>query len=322
MSVPDPAGEDHLERKRACLVCGSGDHRTLYDLQQVSGLPHQVVRCHSCGLVFLDPLPKDEEVEARYLDPNYPLSAYFKHMAAGYEHKAEVEPYEKGLELAECLLDGRGRVLDIGCSTGVFLDLARKRGWETVGVEISSYFVAYARNTFGLKVYQGRLRDQSFKPESFDLITMWDFLEHVRDPLGYLKEAYRLLRKGGLVLVLTPNERSLLKKATFLSHRATLGRWRYAVGVVYDLHHLYYFSDRALKQLLARAGFKVLRLRKEETYLERIIGRESDHWIKKNPPVVWGLRAIFFLARLSRTQNKILVLSRKEPLCAPGSSSR
>jgi SAM-dependent methyltransferase len=314
MSVSDPAREDDLRGKEGCLVCGCRDRCNLYDLQQVSGITHQVVRCHSCGLVFLDPLPKDEEIEARYLDPNYPLSAYFKHMAAGYEHRAEVEPYQKGLELAECLLGGQGRVLDIGCSTGVFLDLARKRGWETVGVEISPHFVAYARSTFGLEVYQGRLRDQNFKLESFDLITMWDFLEHVRDPLWYLKEAYRLLREGGLVLVLTPNEHSLLKKTTFLSHRATLGRWGYAVGVVYDLHHLYYFSDRTLKELLARAGLKVLHIRKEETYLERIIGRDSDHWIKKNQPVVWGLRAIFFLARLTRTQNKILVLSRKDSL--------
>ncbi|WP_176229265.1 hypothetical protein [Candidatus Hakubella thermalkaliphila] len=74
MTVPDLGGEDELRNDESCLLCGSHSRSSLYDLQQVSGIPHQVVRCRSCGLVFLQPLPKDEEVEARYLDPNVSIS--------------------------------------------------------------------------------------------------------------------------------------------------------------------------------------------------------------------------------------------------------
>src|SRR6185369_10301641 len=111
--------------------------------------------CGACTLRFRHPLPTADELTAMYEDDAYHASAYFENAHAGYDDRSpEIRIYRRALgDLAA--LGSRGRLLDVGCAAGVFLDLARGAGWEVRGVELSARHAAYAREAFGLDVWEG-----------------------------------------------------------------------------------------------------------------------------------------------------------------------
>jgi predicted TPR repeat methyltransferase len=138
-----------------------------------------------------------------------------------------------------------GRLLDVGCHTGIFLDVARKAGWETFGVEPSRWSADRARAR-GLRVADGTLAEVELPGESFDVITMWDVIEHLADPAEELRRAHRLLRPNGLLAVSTMNVASWFPRL--------LGRrWPW-----YMQMHLYYFTPATLRQMLDRTGFEMV----------------------------------------------------------------
>jgi len=143
-----------------------------------------------------------------------------------------------------------GRLLDVGCATGVFLDGMRRRGWQVQGVEPSTYAVRYARERFGLDVFEGLLEAAALPTASFDAITMWDVLEHVHEPRPVLSELARLLRPGGILVLSLPNPDSLEAR---LLDEFWLG---------WDLpRHLNLFRPALLREHLARHGMPVERIR-------------------------------------------------------------
>jgi len=126
------------------------------------------------------------------------------------------------------------------------VEIAQERGWEAWGVEPSHWAAREARRR-GLRVIEGTLDNLRLAGEAFDVITMWDVIEHLTDPLEVLRKSYRLLRKGGLVCVHTINIESPL--ARLLGHR-----WPWLMEM-----HLYYFSPRTLGAVLRKAGFTVVK---------------------------------------------------------------
>jgi len=138
----------------------------------------------------------------------------------------------------------QGSILDIGCSTGIFLDAMRKTGWDTLGVEISPDAINYARTRFNLNVLPGQLLDHHLPSDSLDAVTFWDVLEHTYDPYSTLKEANRILRKGGIIALTIPYWGSLDRK---IFGEAWIG---------YDSpRHLYVFPSDTLFHMLQAAGF-------------------------------------------------------------------
>lgn len=137
-----------------------------------------------------------------------------------------------------------GRLLDVGCATGLFLHEMAQAGWQVAGVEPADEAAAYARRRFGLDVLTGRLEDAPFVSCSFDVITYWDVLEHTFSPTAELAQAARLLKPGGLLAVNIPNWESPDRRL-FGAHWIGLDPPR----------HLYVFTRRTLTALLARAGF-------------------------------------------------------------------
>jgi 2-polyprenyl-3-methyl-5-hydroxy-6-metoxy-1,4-benzoquinol methylase len=196
-------------------------------------------------LVYLNPRPATEDLIHLYpdeydqyeprsthgnllgrLDQGY---GFFKRCRAVLQHKSD------------------GRLLDIGCATGNFLAaMQRYPGWEVYGVEISPFASAYARDVLGLNVHTGTLETAQLPVEDFDVITLWDVIEHMPDPLESLGRMYRLLKPGGMLIMRTPN----------------LNSWdarlfgRYWIG--YELpRHLYVFSRATLGSMITMAGFMV-----------------------------------------------------------------
>lgn len=144
---------------------------------------------------------------------------------------------------------GEGKILDVGCGRGVALALYRERGWTPFGVEPSPTAARYAREVMGLSVHQGEFLDARFPSGFADVVLFQHSLEHVPHPSVELREAHRVLRGPGLLVVMVPNAASLDARL--------FGRWWYA----WDLpRHLYHFTPRTASALLTKAGFRVQRI--------------------------------------------------------------
>jgi len=142
------------------------------------------------------------------------------------------------------------KLLDIGCACGIFMHIAEKQGYDVQGIEISDESANIAKEKFNLKVRQDNFSETGLEPSSFDVVTMWDVLEHSFNPLADLKGVYGLLRPEGLLAIQAPNLRGL--DATILKKD-----W----GWLQLPYHLYFFTPYNLRKLVEKAGFKVLAVR-------------------------------------------------------------
>jgi len=218
-----------------CVACGRAHTRPLLD---------RYVTCVHCGLVRADPLPREEELEARaeYWSEHHHLreekltrqfDPAIQHLAFGRVLE-ELLPYRRN-----------GRLLDIGCSAGAFLDAAARAGWQPTGVELSKSAAAYAREQRGLDVRAGTLASVDFGTERFDAVVMLDVIEHVFDPARLLREIHEVLAPGGVLLVMTPNARGLG------------ARWLRADWEAYvPDDHLWLFDNKSLGGLAEANGYK------------------------------------------------------------------
>jgi 2-polyprenyl-3-methyl-5-hydroxy-6-metoxy-1,4-benzoquinol methylase len=226
----------------------SGDWRAFRCTHSGYGRHHTIVQCQRCGLVYTDPRP-----EGHHIVENYQAvedSLYLE------EREGRVLTFEHHLRPLERLTgppNGR-RLLDVGCYTGIFVEIAARHGWDAWGVEPCRWAVKHAR-TRGLHVVQGTLDTASLPQATFDVVTMWDVIEHVTDPYGTLQQAYRLLKSGGLVVVHTIDIESPFA-------RLMGPRWPWLMEM-----HIYYFSRRTLRAMLEKCGFRVLSDRPQGRYL-------------------------------------------------------
>jgi len=138
-------------------------------------------------------------------------------------------------------------LLDIGCSHGDYLSFLQKAGWEVEGIELDPQAARHAQEA-GLRVHQGDAEEllERLPSGRYNVVTMWHVLEHLYDPLGALREVYRILKPDGLLLLELPNSASVLARC--------LGRYWYPLEVP---RHLYHFTPTTLSNMLGAAGFRV-----------------------------------------------------------------
>ncbi|MBI4318545.1 MAG: class I SAM-dependent methyltransferase [Chloroflexi bacterium] len=242
-----PEGYKHVP----CNLCGADSAETYATCSiDADWVVHRTrVRCRKCGLVYSDP-QASERTLASFYSRTYPVSCV----------PDKVQTSESQISAAKQLferMNGRGRpgrVLDVGCATGHFLAGAQAAGWETYGVEVSTAFVDYARNTLGLKnVYVGCLRDTSFDDGFFDFVNMWHVLEHVADPIGELTEIRRLLKIGGELRLGVPT----LDDPHYWIDRLICRCKGMAPPMRTSDHHTYEFTRRTLSNMLEAVGLHV-----------------------------------------------------------------
>jgi 2-polyprenyl-3-methyl-5-hydroxy-6-metoxy-1,4-benzoquinol methylase len=237
-----------------CILCGEPT-RLLYpsnvprDAPIAKGelactSPHLAIHddifvCRDCGLARSRPPVDLEAMEELYRDVEDP--DYF---ASELERRRS---FQAALARLESLRRVRppGRLLEIGSSVGLFLDEARKRGWDAVGIEPSRWAAESAR-TRGLSVFNGTLDEFVVEGGPFDVLVSWDVFEHLEDPLGALHRAYELLRPGGLLVFTTVNLGGLGRKLF-------RGRWPWFMRM-----HLHYFTRKSLTRMVRSSGFEVL----------------------------------------------------------------
>lgn len=260
----------------------------------------------SCKAVFLSPERHETPAESLYTQEYFTeREGYFFHDGvadASERESPHIADFRAGLDLIEAHVGPNGSLLDVGCATGSFLSLAKGRGWECRGVEVSAFAAARARESTGCEIFCGKLVDAPFGDGSFDVITMWDLLEHLPVPLQGLENARRLLKPSGVLLVNTPNENSLLRKVARFLYRGSGGWITAPVNRLYHPYHLYYFGAETLTVLFRRAGFELVVMKTKQIPMSR--GR-----ISAGTRVV--MKTLSVAERLLHAEYEMIVLARK-----------
>jgi 2-polyprenyl-3-methyl-5-hydroxy-6-metoxy-1,4-benzoquinol methylase len=265
----------------------------------------ELLRCASCEAVFLSPDGEEPPAESLYSQDYFTeREGYFFHdgvVDASGQESPHIADFRAGLALIEAHAVPSGSLLDVGCATGSFLSLARAKGWDCRGVEVSPFAAARARERTGCEIFCGKLEDAPFGRDAFDVITMWDLLEHLPDPLGGLERARALLKPSGLLLVNTPNEDSLLRQVARLLYRGSGGFITAPVNRLYHRYHLYYFAAEALGALLRRAGFELVEMSTKQIPVSR--GRISA-------ATRTAMRILSLAERLLHAEYELIALAR------------
>lgn len=237
----------------SCNFCGSDGARPLHTLRDWQlNLPgeFQLVECRVCGLMYLNPQPEWSDLIRHYPDEYAPYAGKARPSGATYRRWSEHYGMRRRCRAIAQFQRG-GRLLDVGCATGQFLDEMRRRGeWEPFGVEPVAAPAAFARDHFGLNVFAGTLGEAHFPEDMFDVVTFWDVLEHVADPRQTLRETYRILKPGGWLVTQVPEPNSWQARLF----------GRYWAG--FDApRHLYAFPQRTFRRQLGGLGFEAVATR-------------------------------------------------------------
>ena len=214
---------------------------------------YEALRCGKCGVVWVSPQPGEKQLRDIY------TGDYYRRWYLSFEEKRK-EYFRGRLKAAEDVLSvkrspaaARGRLLDIGCGVGFFLEAAKEKGWEAEGTEISDFAREYAGKK-GFRVYAGC---EGLKDSSFEMVTMMDVLAHVTDPAGYINKAKALLKNGGALVIKTPDHPAgLFRMAGIFSFT---GRSRALLHIPAQLFH---FDPGNLTGVVERSGLRAVKTEK------------------------------------------------------------
>tara|TARA_B100000508_G_scaffold141097_1_gene146961 strand:- start:53579 stop:54442 length:864 start_codon:yes stop_codon:yes gene_type:complete len=250
---------------KKCLICSSSQIVPLEGYEE-----HYLVKCKNCSFVFAQKIPTEQELIEHY--QGYGRNDYLSPLT--------IKRYEELLDRFESFRK-TNKILDVGAGIGYFLEVAKKKGWEVYGTEYTDEAVNICRDK-GIQVEQGKLDPSKYDKGSFDVITSFEVLEHINNPVEEINNFKSLLRSGGLVYLTTPNFNSLLRY-----------RLKSDYNVIVYPEHLSYYTPKTLKKLFLDCGFEkqkiqatgisLTRLRKSQGKSEqKIISETSDDEVLRN----------------------------------------
>ena len=246
-----------LDMVKECPVCGSQDLETYkkstIDLERLSeehfmitdkayGTTWELTQCKNCAYVFANPRPSPALIDSMYTkieDPDY------EDEASGREKN-----FKRILSRLEKFHPEKGVLFDVGAATGILLNAARERGWHPSGVETSQWAVKIAEKKYNIMLQQGSFTSLSTLPNGITAVTMIDFIEHISNPSKAVSRAYKILKSGGTLCIVTPDLDSLAARIT--------GRywWHFRPA------HLAYFTKKSLQYLLESSGFQIMKFKR------------------------------------------------------------
>lgn len=260
--------EKFLE-ERSCPACNSSDERFLF---HKSGGTY--VACTECQMVYLNPVFNDDVLEKYYRN---------NHQLQGATVSADIAfyagLYRQGLETVQQQLGKPGRILDVGCSTGNFLDIAKQAGWFCHGLELNQAEAAIAQEK-GHLIQQQLIANAVFE-DRLDAITLWDVFEHIKDGEHFLAQARKILAPSGIIFIQSPSRDALA--AQILQEKCNM----------FDgLEHVNLFGRESLQKLCDRAGYHIVSY---ETVIDEIgvinnyLGYENPYLgYSDNAADLWG----------------------------------
>ncbi|MEP6597431.1 MAG: class I SAM-dependent methyltransferase [Ginsengibacter sp.] len=233
-----------------CNICNSNDYTELFPAGKAQ--IHRVVKCNVCNLIYANPQTNNVGgVEKKYKSNNEDTDKVLKTFNPDnhqYLKKQvlQLKNYSSIIDFVEN--DKKGIFLEVGSYAGIFLNEARKRGWDVIGIEPLEIPADYSEKKLGIKVVRKYFEEADIQEQSIDVVVACHVIEHVPNPTSFVKKAHSLLRRGGKLILETPTYDSFMFK--LLKHRERSVRCN---------GHIYFFTKETLKKIVENNGFKVLK---------------------------------------------------------------
>lgn len=260
-----------------CNLCGETNAQFLFKKEGAN-----IIKCKSCGLVYRHPQgnPQEElEIHRTALlikENNHKFierkTALFKYLLNEVNQRAK-----------------KGKLLDVGCQFGYFLQLAKKEGWQTFGVDVSKEAAAFAKEKLGLNVYEGTLKEANFPDEFFDAVTLWEVLYQMSEPAQELREIRRILKKGGLIGLRLQNVNFHLAAHYF--YESFRGFFRILKIQDITKFSIVEFSPAVIKKILKKTGFRDIEVKNSALTRGDLYGSFRH----LNPIIIEVFKKMFFL---------------------------
>lgn len=236
--------ETGFERSQNSLPCPICQYTSRVSFRFLKN-GYNIYRCYDCNLMFVHPQPSLDEVLMIY------DNSYFRR-GNKYLRVNETESRSRNLDNDKQKINiikkykESGELLDVGCAMGDFLYLAMQEGFDVTGLEVSTFCTDYVKNKLGIKVHSSDLISAQLPSSTYDVVTLWDVIEHLRNPVETVNEIYRIMRPGGILCFSTGDVGSF--------YAQIMGRfWHLSTPP----QHLFYFSSKNIRKMLNRCGFVV-----------------------------------------------------------------
>lgn len=253
-------------KKFACTNVGFGIHGS-------------IVRCNHCQVVYVNEKISQQEISTYYEVVDDPL--YFA------QQNAREKTFRNYLKKLEKIFPRKGKLLDVGTNTGLFIRLARDSGWDAKGLEPNRWAVAYARKHYGISLANRPFSSDVFPKQSFSVVTMWDVIEHFTDPVAEMKKIYDYLSPDGVFAFSTIDPDSLFA-------RMMGTRWSWYMEM-----HRVFFNRYCARYYLEKTGFRNIIFRLHWRYLS--LGYLATRLSAVSPTLSVLGQKLFAILGLSKT---------------------
>ena len=306
-----------------CKICGTENTKIRYKLKYAN-----VLVCKKCGFHYtnhLDDETRDEHVNLDEVEISPYLNDYMVHMMQFNNKRFQnhVAVSEEYLQKA----DASKKILDVGCGGGLYLVMMREKGVDCYGIEPDLERLKFARDEEKLKnVFATTLQSDYWAnnhKKSFDLVTMWDVIEHVNSPGEMLESSRELLKEGGFLLIDTPCRNSLYHRLGVILYTASFGFFRSLLSFMYSDHrfgHKQIFSRHNIRVLFEKHGFEVLKLEKihefsfpAKFYLKNLLKNHRTNVLERKRLVNFLAPPVQLVMNMIRTKNKMIVVGKLKP---------
>ena len=267
--------------EQPCRVCNSHSSRKLFTIERDS-----FKVCDDCSHVFLDRTYDDDSIKKLYVNyGNERARIYFQGIDS--KTRAHIDQFLKRCR-DYCQTGSTPlRLMDVGCGTGVLLNRAQQLGFSVEGIEICEPLAGNTVEQVGCTVHRDVLSLGAYNNEHFDVVTLYDVIEHLQEPLRDLKLVCDVLKPGGVMFVLCPNEDALIRKLSKLAFHLSFSKWITPLRVLYYQDHLSYFTRKSLLTLIKQLDLEIVGLETRNQELSRL---DLSPWQKSL------LRVLFFIS--------------------------
>ncbi len=297
--------DKYFKLASACPVCFATQYVRLFEVNNLV-----FYECRSCHFRFMNPYLSTEGMGILYENSEI-LSQINPALGKYYEYQTDrtnsrtIRDYRMVLDFVSknlTSLKEKPKLFEVGYGTGGFLLEAIRYGFEVDGIETSKENSEHLMQHYGLNVKCGTFDDYTPIKGAYQMVALWDVIEHTIDPHSYIKKAYEMLAPGGLLVLATPNISGLLNKVAESLFFMSMGIIKSAVKQLYVFEHIGYYNPETLGKLVSMEGFKFEKLFFTETDLERY---QFSSNLKS------FLKAFFWAARRLNLQNRIILVTRK-----------